>query len=81
MSVTSIGLDAISNATARFERASTDLLSAVEGGSDADAGAAIGNQIEAKAQMEAGVGTVRIADEMFHALMQIGQDTSYSPGS
>ncbi|MES1157029.1 MAG: hypothetical protein ABUL73_04530 [Alphaproteobacteria bacterium] len=81
MSVTSIGLSAISNATALFQRGSTDLLNAVSGASNADAGAAIGEQIDAKAQMEAGVGTVHIADEMFRALIQVGVDTSYSQGS
>jgi len=81
MSVTAAALNALSNATARFASASTDLLASVSGQSNADSGAAIAQQIEAKTQFDAGVGVVKISDEMYNALIQVGLDTSYSQNS
>ncbi|HVY03382.1 MAG TPA: hypothetical protein VG983_06965 [Caulobacterales bacterium] len=81
MSIAPTAASAISDALSRFDRASTDLVASVSGQSDKDPAQAIAQQVEAKAEFEAGVGTVRIADEMFKALIQIGLETSNSQRS
>ncbi|HWA01248.1 MAG TPA: flagellar basal body rod C-terminal domain-containing protein [Caulobacterales bacterium] len=73
MSIVSTPATAIANAFTRYDTASRRLLSAVQGGANVDAGAAVAQQIEAKHQLQAAVNTVRIGDEMFKALIQIGQ--------
>ena len=62
---------ALTSAFTRFDRANEKLLGAVTGASDDDPAAAIGEQIEAKIAVKASVATVRIADEMFKALLEI----------
>jgi hypothetical protein len=61
----------ISNATARFDRASQRLLDSVSGVSSDDPAQAIVEQIQAKAQLKASVQTLRIADEMTATLLDI----------
>jgi hypothetical protein len=62
---------AITNAFTRFDRASEKLLAATSGASNDDPAQAIVEQIEAKAQLRAGLATVRIADEMLKALLEM----------
>ncbi len=68
------GVSAITNGVARFERASQSLLRASAGDESADAAGAIVEQISAKHQVAAGAATVRLADDMYKALLEIGRD-------
>jgi hypothetical protein len=61
----------ISNATARFERASQKLLESVSGLSDDDPAQAIVEQLQARTQLKASVQTLRVADEMTASLLDI----------
>ncbi len=50
------------------------MVGAVSGASDADPASAVADQIQAKIDVEANVGVVRIADEMFKALLEISRE-------
>ena len=68
ISAASLGL---SNAMARFTRASNQLVQATSGASEADPAAAIVDQIEAKTQFIASTRTISIADAMTRQLLDI----------
>jgi hypothetical protein len=63
---------ALTSALGRFELAGSRLLEAATGVGE-DAGGAIVDMIEAKAQVQAGVSVVRFSTEMWEALIEIGQ--------
>ncbi|MEQ1820143.1 MAG: hypothetical protein ABL871_16195 [Terricaulis sp.] len=65
---------ALTSALDRFGHASVRVLEAVTGGDDTDLGAALVEMTEAKTQAKAGVAVIRFADEMYEALLQIGQE-------
>ena len=65
---------ALTSALDRFGHASVRVLEAVTGGDDADLGAAFVEMTEAKTQAKAGVAVIRFADEMYQALLEIGQE-------
>jgi hypothetical protein len=65
---------ALTSALDRFGHASARVLEAVTGGDAADLGAALVEMSAAKTQAKAGVAVVRFADEMYEALLQIGQE-------
>lgn len=66
---------ALTSALDRFGHASARVLEAVTGADDRDLGAALVEMTEAKAQAKAGVAVIRFADEMYEALLQIGQES------
>ena len=66
---------ALTSALDRFGHASVRVLEAVTGAGDADLGAALVEMTEAKTQAKAGVAVIRFADEMYEALLQIGQES------
>lgn len=65
---------ALTSALDRFGHASARVLEAVTGADDADLGAALVEMTEAKTQAKAGVAVIRFADEMYEALLAIGQE-------
>lgn len=65
---------ALTSALDRFGHASARVLEAVTGGGDGDLGAALVEMSAAKAQARAGVAVIRFADEMWEALIEIGQE-------
>lgn len=65
---------ALTSALDRFGHASARVLEAVTGADDKDLGAALVEMTEAKTQAKAGVAVIRFADEMYEALLQIGQE-------
>lgn len=65
---------ALTSALDRFGHASVRVLEAVTGGDDADLGAALVEMSAAKTQAKAGVAVIRFADEMYEALLAIGQE-------
>ena len=65
---------ALTSALDRFGHASARVLEAVTGADDADLGAALVEMTEAKTQAKAGVAVIRFADEMYQALLEIGQE-------
>ena len=65
---------ALTSALDRFGHASARVLEAVTGADDTDLGAALVEMTEAKTQAKAGVAVIRFADEMYEALLQIGQE-------
>jgi hypothetical protein len=65
---------ALTSALDRFGHASARVLEAVTGADDRDLGAALVEMTEAKVQAKAGVAVIRFADEMYEALLQIGQE-------
>jgi len=64
---------ALTSALDRFGHASTRLLGAVSGAPE-DTGAALVGMIEAKTQAKAAVSVIRFSDEMWDALVEIGQE-------
>ena len=64
---------AITSAFARYDRASEKLTASFSGASNDNAAEALAEQIEAKAEVKANVGVVRMADEMFKALLDIAR--------
>jgi len=64
---------ALTSALGRFEFAGSRLLEAATG-RGGDAGEAIIDMIEAKAQVTAGVSVIRFSHEMWDALIEIGQE-------
>jgi hypothetical protein len=65
---------ALTSALDRFGHASVRVLEAVTGGDDAAMSEALVEMSEAKTQAKAGVALIRFADEMYEALLQIGQE-------
>ena len=65
---------ALTSALDRFGHASARVLEAVTGADDADLGAALVEMTEAKTQAKAGVAVIRFADEVYEALLAIGQE-------
>jgi hypothetical protein len=65
---------ALTSALDRFGHASVRVLEAVTGGDNADLGAALVEMSTAKTQAKAGVAVIRFADEMYEALLEIGQE-------
>jgi hypothetical protein len=66
--------EALTSALDRFGHASARVLEAVTGADEADLGAALVEMSAAKMQAKAGVAVVRFSDEMWEALVQIGQE-------
>ena len=65
---------ALTSALDRCGHASVRVLEAVTGGDDGDLGATFVEMTEAKTQAKAGVAVIRFADEMYQALLEIGQE-------
>jgi hypothetical protein len=65
---------ALTSALDRFGHASARVLEAVTGADDAALANGLVEMIEAKAQAKAGVAVIRFSDEMFEALIKIGQE-------
>lgn len=65
---------ALTSALDRFGHASARVLEAVTGGDDAAMAEGLVEMAEAKTQAKAGVALIRLADEMYDALLQIGQE-------
>ncbi|MGQ0533704.1 MAG: hypothetical protein ACT4OF_13585 [Caulobacteraceae bacterium] len=65
---------ALTSALDRFGHASARVLGAVTGGGEGDLGAALVEMSAAKTQAKAGVAAIRFADEMYKALLEIGQE-------
>jgi hypothetical protein len=65
---------ALTSALDRFGHASARVLEAVTGADDRDLGEAFVEMTEAKTQAKASVALIRFADEMYEALLQIGQE-------
>ena len=65
---------ALTSALDRFGHASARVLEAVTGADDTDLGTALVEMTEAKTQAKAGVAVIRFADEMYEALLEIGQE-------
>jgi hypothetical protein len=65
---------ALTSALDRFGHASVRVLEAVTGADDAAMSEGLVEMSEAKAQAKAGVAIIRFADEMYEALLQIGQE-------
>jgi hypothetical protein len=68
--------EALTSALDRFGHASSRVLGAVTGVSDADLGSALVDMSAAKAQAQAGVAVIRFSDEMWRALVEIVQEPS-----
>jgi hypothetical protein len=66
--------EALTSALDRFGHASARVLEAVTGVGDADLGASLVDMSMAKAQAKAGVAVLRFSDEMWNALVEIGQE-------
>lgn len=66
---------ALTSALDRFGHASARVLEAVTGADDAALAEGLVEMTEAKTQAKAGVALIRFADEMYEALLQIGQET------
>ncbi len=66
--------EALTSALDRFGHASSRVLGAVTGADDADLGAALVEMSAAKAQAKAGIALIRFSDEMWQALVEIGQE-------
>lgn len=73
MDMLATGARTISDATQRFASASEALVKAASRGDIGEAAEAAVNQIAAKASFGAGLATVRIADEMMQALLELNQ--------
>jgi hypothetical protein len=66
--------EALTSALDRFGHASSRLLGAVTGAGESDLGAALADMSAAKTQAKASVAVIRFADEMWDALIEIGQE-------
>lgn len=65
---------ALTSALDRFGHASVRVLEAVTGADGEDLGTALAEMSAAKTQAKAGVALIRFADEMYEALLEIGQE-------
>jgi hypothetical protein len=70
--------EALTSALDRFGHASARVLEAVTGASDADLGQALVDMSAAKTQAIASVAVIRFSDEMWKALVEIGQEPKRS---
>ena len=66
---------ALTSALDRFGHASVRVLEAVTGADDAAMAEGLVEMAEAKTQASAGVALIRFADEMYEALLAIGQES------
>lgn len=66
---------ALTSALDRFGHASARVLEAVTGADDRAMAEGLVEMNEAKTQAKAGVALIRFADEMYDALLSIGQET------
>lgn len=66
--------EALTSALDRFGHASSRVLGAVTGVSEADLGAALVDMSAARTQAEASLAVVRFSDAMWRALVEIGQE-------
>lgn len=66
--------EALTSALDRFGHASSRVLGAVTGVSEDDLGAALVDMSAAKAQAQASVAVIRFSNEMWDALVKIGQE-------
>lgn len=73
--------EALTSALDRFGRASMRALEAVTGADETDLGAAFVDMTEAKVQAKASVAVIRFSDEMWRALVEIGQQPEDDVGS
>ncbi len=65
---------ALTSTLDRFGHASARVLEAVTGADDAGLGSALVEMSAAKTQAKASVAVIHFADEMFQALLEIGQE-------
>lgn len=65
---------ALTSALDRFEHASMQVLEAVTGSDDANLGAGLAEMAAAKMQAKASIAVIRFSDEMWNALVKIGQE-------
>ncbi|MES1199234.1 MAG: hypothetical protein ABUS48_04560 [Pseudomonadota bacterium] len=73
MSILATPALAVTDAFSRYDSASRRVLDVASGRSNQDLGQALSDQVTAKAQVRAALGVVKIGDDMFKALLQIGQ--------
>jgi hypothetical protein len=66
--------EALTSALDRFGHASARVLEAVTGVGDGDLGASLVDMSAAKTQVKASVAVIRFSDEMWDALVEIGQE-------
>jgi len=66
--------EALTSALDRFGHASSRVLGAVTGAGEDDLGAALVEMSAAKTQAKAGVAVIRFSNEMWDALIEIGQE-------
>lgn len=66
---------ALTSALDRFGHAGSRVLEAVTGGDDVAVGESLVAMSEAKVQAQASIAVIRFSDEMFKALLEIGQQS------
>ena len=66
--------EALTSALDRFGHASMRVLEAVTGGDEKDLGAGLAEMSAAKMQAKASIAVIRFSDEMWAALVEIGQE-------
>ena len=66
--------EALTSALDRFGHASWRVLGAVTGGDEADLGSALVDMSAAKVQAKAALAVIHFSDEMWNALVEIGQE-------
>ena len=66
--------EALTSALDRFGHASSRVLGAVTGVDEADLGSALVDMSAAKTQVQASVAVIHFSDEMWKALVEIGQE-------
>lgn len=66
--------EALTSALDRFGHASARVLGAVTGADEGDLGAALAELSAAKVTVKANVAVIRFSEEMWNALVQIGQE-------
>ncbi|MBX9745577.1 MAG: hypothetical protein K2X34_01665 [Hyphomonadaceae bacterium] len=66
---------ALTSALDRFGHAGSRVLEAVTGGDDVAVGESLVAMSEAKVQAQASIAVIRFSDDMFKALLEIGQQS------
>ncbi len=66
--------EALTSALDRFGHASARVLEAVTGAGDADLGESLVEMTKAKVQAKASIAVIRFSDEMWDALVAIGEE-------
>jgi hypothetical protein len=66
--------EALTSALDRFGHASVRVLEAVTGVGDADLGESLVEMTKAKVQAKASIAVIRFSEEMWDALVEIGQE-------